>query len=177
MNYLIFAVLGYLAGSLLPERLIPGEKSGEKRRFAISLLDVLLGFLPVFAAGFFLDQTHPGFILVMLAPAFGHGHPLLQKWEPVHLLAIAAGSMAGLIPLWQPVALLAVAVVLFFRVIRIDPYIFRILAVFLSVTAVSFLLLGAEVVSWGCLFLTYFTASQELENYQGEKIRIRLLPR
>ena len=176
MWYLIFAVIGYLAGSLIPQRMISRKKSGH-RQILVCIVDGALGFLPVFTEGFFLDQAHPGFVLVMLAPVFGRSHPFLQRRGTEHLLAVAFGSLAGLIPVWQPVMLLAVATVLFFRVLRIDPYIFRMLAMFLSVSLICFLLMGTEVVSWGCLFLTYFVAVQELEEYQGEKITVQVLPR
>ena len=177
MKYLIFAVAGYLAGSLIPERIIPREKEGRSRQLLVWALDAVLGFLPVFVGGFFLDKAHPGFILTLLAPAFGRAHPFLQRWQSGHLLALALGSLAGLLPLWQPVVLLAAAAALFFRVIRFDPYVFRVLAVFLVAAGGSFLLLGTEVVSWGCLFLTYYAAGQELEGYQGEKITVSFLPR
>ena len=81
MKYLIFAVAGYLAGSLIPERIIPREKEGRSRQLLVWALDAVLGFLPVFVGGFFLDKAHPGFILTLLAPAFGRAHPFLQRWQ------------------------------------------------------------------------------------------------
>lgn len=175
MRYLIFAAVGYLAGSLLFERLLEGKE--DKKTAAAWILSGLMGFLPVFAAGFFLDKGHPGFILTILAPAFGHSRSLFWRGGGERILATSLGSLLGLMPVWQPFAALAVSAALFFLAVEISPYIFRILAVFLLPAAICFLFLGPEVISWGCVFLAYLAASRELEGYRGERLTVRLVSR
>ena len=169
MNYVISGIVGYLAGSVIVSRFLKGDR---KKEILAAALTVLEGFLPVFAAGFFLDKTHPGFLITILAPAFGRAHPFLQKRGEESEVLLSLGILLGLLPVWQPVLFMSIGVIFLFG--KLTPDLYSVILIF-GLTAVgSFLFLGTEIVSWGCLFLTYFAINQELFTYEGEKAQFQL---
>ena len=98
MKYLLWAVIGYLAGGLLFARIIPrlfrgidvtvksdDGNPGAANAFryagtAVGVLTLLFelakGALPVFFAAHVLDAGSPAFALVLAAPCLGHAFPL-----------------------------------------------------------------------------------------------------
>lgn len=107
-------------------------------------LDMLKGFLPVFAATHLLDYKNLLFSLVIAAPVIGHAVAPLCKCSGGKCIATSFGVFLGALPASGIVFLLAGLFLLFSTAIKINPHRLRSLVTF------SFLFLGSVIM----LFVT-----------------------
>lgn len=144
-QYLFFAVIGYIAGSILYSYLFVKIFCG-KNIFEISkdcnpgtanafmhgnflvgtitlIFDLAKGFLPVFWAKSVLDVTNIWFALVMIAPLLGHCFPVWHSFNGGKGIAVSFGICLGIIPYnYLPLLLLCFFYIFFSVVIKISPH-------------------------------------------------------
>ncbi len=143
MNYIFFALTGYVIGSMLFSYRLPllfkgidvREKSqdhnpGVYNAFKYSgvptgvvclMLDVLKGALPVMAAVRFCDPWSLAFAAVLSAPVLGHAFSLFHRFSGGKAIAVSFGVLIGLFPRLYPLAAQCVFFILFSTVIVIRP--------------------------------------------------------
>lgn len=131
MSYLLYALAGYLSGSVLYSYEIPKVFCGidicargkdhnpgaaNVFRYAGPLpgtvcvaLDLLKGFLPVAIAVQRLTPDSPWFGLVLAAPVLGHAYPLYYGLRGGgKAIAVSFGALLGLLPDLTPALILAI---------------------------------------------------------------------
>ena len=196
MKYLLWAVIGYLAGGLLFARIIPrlfrgidvtvksdDGNPGAANAFryagtAVGVLTLLFelakGALPVFFAAHVLDAGSPAFALVLAAPCLGHAFPLGRPGQGGKAIAAAFGALLGLLPLWQPLILLAGLYIFFSVVVVVSPHLFRSILTFGLFAAGCFFLALPWPVAAGCCVIAATVICKHFLKYKGEKPVLRL---
>lgn len=159
-SIILFALLGYLSGSVLYARVFAGlfhkgdvaERSrdhnpGTANAFSYGgfwcgtltlVCDLAKGFVPVF---WFAHYACPGYeelplaALVLAAPVVGHAFPVFHRFRGGKGIAATFGVLLGLFPLWQPAVLLAALFLLFSVAFRIVPHLQRTFVVYVGTLA------------------------------------------
>ena len=199
MSYLLYALAGYLSGSVLYSYEIPKVFCGidicaqakdhnpgaaNVFRYAGPLpgavcvaLDLLKGFLPVAIAVQRLTPHSPWFGLVLAAPVLGHAYPLYYGLRGGgKAIAVSFGALLGLLPDLTPALILAIYYLFFSLVAVIDPHFYR--------SVITFTLFGATIALWlatppytiGCVLISVVVIRRHFARYEGEKPSVHLGP-
>lgn len=202
---LMFAVLGYLSGSVLYARLAlalfgkrdalenscdrnPGTANAfQYGGFGCGVLtlagDLGKGFLPVAAylAGL-MDETFapdaaPWLIVpVLVAPVLGHIFSCLYHFRGGKGIAVTFGCLLGLAPDLMPALVLAGAFIFFSTMIRISPDFYRTIAAYLAAAIVLGLLHPYAPVQVAFYVMTGLVCYRlHCSDEEREKLRIHLL--
>lgn len=156
MRTLIFALAGYLSGSVLYARVFAklfkknhifemssDHNPGTSNAFQYGgfwcgsftlICDLLKGFLPVFLYMIYIrPDPHDwlSFSLVMAAPVIGHAFPIFYRFRGGKGIAVTFGCLFGLLPVWQPLAALALFFIFFSVILRITPHYHRTLIAYI----------------------------------------------
>lgn len=142
---LLFALLGYLSGSVLYARVYAAlcgvqdaSLSGEDHnpgaanafqyggfRYGLFVLvgDIFKALIPVALYFHLVDfaPEDPWLGLVIAAPVIGHIFPIFWHFHGGKGIAATFGSLLGIFPVWQPAILLAVLFITFVVIIKIRP--------------------------------------------------------
>ena len=178
-GYLICILVGFLSGSIMFSQILPQliqEKDigavsddhnpgatnvfincGAAMGFTCLLLDMGKGFLPVFLACQFLDQSNLLFGLVLAAPVLGHAIAPFQHFHGGKCIATSFGVMIALLPI-SPIGLVLAGIyILFSTLIKISPNRIRSLLVFGLFGIISFVHLvrvGKYSIALGCVVIS-----------------------
>lgn len=201
---IMYAILGYLSGSVLFARVFSrvfrkegmlensrDRNPGTANAFlyggfwcgALTLAgDLLKGFLPVFL---FLRSGVPehahAFLggLVIAAPVIGHGFPVFFGFRGGKGITVSFGCLLGMLPLWKPVTFLALFFIFFSVVFRITPHYHRTLAAYLCALAAVLCMGGGDVVravKAGFFMITLTVCARLLLSKEAkEKMGVKLL--
>ncbi len=148
LSTLVFAIFGYMSGSLLFARYFsdlfcgrdvtadtPDKNPGTYNAYtyggfwcgALTLIcDLLKGFLPVFLFIRLSGKTL-GLVLVMVAPVLGHIFPIWHKFSGGKGIAVSFGCLLGLAPDFRPVLILALTYLMFSFVFKVNPHFYRLI--------------------------------------------------
>lgn len=196
--YILFIVSGFLSGSILYSVLIaklvygvdiithsedgnPGaanvfKYTDIKCGIIAMVLDILKGFIPVYAAAIYLDMSSLYFIPVMLAPVLGHVLAPLFKWRGGKAIAVSFGCLLGLIPGSYIVFALAIILFFFTFVIRIRPNSLRCMVSY-SLFLIHSLLFGGYIsLRLGCAMLAAIVVAKHIMAYKHSKPEIHIIP-
>lgn len=175
-QYLLYAVMGYISGSILfgyeLPRLFRGvdvrEMSedgnpGTYNAFVcggifcgiVTLLAELgKGFWPVALCMRRLGCGSLPFAAVMAAPVLGHAFSVFHRGTGGKAIAVSFGVLLGLLPGWIPLALLIACFLFFSLVWPIKDHGRRTVAAFLCFAAAGVFLIRQKPVLLGCLLMT-----------------------
>lgn len=170
MPYLIFALLGYVSGSILYSRLLPSHFRNADIRlisddgnpgagnvfknFGAALgvpclaCDILKGTIPVSLCLQCLEWDHPLFALVMATPVLGHA----KKGKAI---AVSFGVLIGLLPFSMMVFYLVIPFLCFSIFLRINPHAWRVIASFLCFFAASLAYVPLFSLQLGAFLITF----------------------
>ena len=194
-RYALFALAGYLSGSILFAYWIPrlmlridtAEVSPDKnpgvfnafryagKRCGIPALacEILKGSLPVFLAAKSLDVWSLWFALVMAAPVLGHAFPVWHRFHGGKSIAVSFGVLVGLFPEAMPFLLLAGLYIFFSVALIIDTHLWRSIAVFDLFGAAAILLVAAPGLRLGCLAISLLVSAKHFARREGEALSVR----
>lgn len=152
----IFAIAGYLCGSVLFARLAiwlfrrpdiikssKDENPGAANAFqyggvfcGIFVLcgDLLKGFLPVYGYQIIRETGEAPLLLalVLAAPVIGHAFPIFFRFRGGKGIAVTFGCLLGLFPVCLPVAIFALLFIFFSVVLRIKPHFYRTIVTYIA---------------------------------------------
>lgn len=120
-------------------------------------LDILKGFLPVFAAARFFNVDDFRFALAMAAPVAGHAVGIFRGFRGGKGIAASFGSLAGLIPESFMMFMLAGIYIIFSTLLKINPNRRRSVVTYLVFAAVSCGVMsfyGRFAMAAGCLLIS-----------------------
>lgn len=120
-------------------------------------LDMLKGFVPVFAAYLIFGISSVQFAAVMFMPVLGHACSMFNHFKGGKCIATAFGVLIGCMPASYIVFLLAGLYILFSVFIKINPHRIRSILTFLLFGIISFPLLIAHrktSVALGCALIS-----------------------
>lgn len=202
LYYLLFAVFGYLLGSILfaPAfgRLLkkdiysgsndknPGTANAFKEGgFLCGLLtlvcDVGKGILPVALCLHFMSRENIavneiGMSLVLFSPVLGHMFPIYSDFKGGKGIAVTFGVLLGFLPRLYPAFIIAIFFVLLSVVIVIRPDFYKTLLVYLCVTISYFIYAPFPGLRLGFLLITIFVYIRfHLSEEKREKIEVSFL--
>lgn len=197
LSYLLFTVTGFLSGSILYSVLIarifcgidiitdsedgnPGAtnvfKYANVTCGVIALvLDILKGFIPVYAAAVYLDIKSLYFIPVLAAPVLGHALAPLFKWHGGKAIAVSFGCMLGMIPNSYLVFLLALFLIIFTFILQIKPNSLRCMVSYLLFLFSSFFVGGPLSIRFGCALIASIVIIRHLIAYEHTKIEMHII--
>ena len=199
-NAILFAVLGYLSGSVFYSQVAcrlfhvpdvthhtadhnPGVYNAFVNggpgvgTFALAG-DLLKGALPVFlwrlsVPGWRMDPWLP---LVLAAPVIGTLFPVFRHFSGGKGIASCFGVLLGIIPEWTPVLLLAVSFLVFSLVIVVDSHYFRTLAAFAGWVALCALVPMEREIMIGCQIIAVAVlANLALKREEAGVLEVHLL--
>lgn len=161
MSYLLYALAGYLSGSVLYSYEIPKVFCG------IDICARGKDHNPGTANVFRYAGPLPGAVCVAL--------DLLKGFLPV-AIAVSFGALLGLLPDLTPALILAIYYLFFSLVAVIDPHFYR--------SVITFTLFGATVALWlatpsytiGCVLISVVVIRRHFARYGGEKPSVHLGP-
>lgn len=195
MGYILFALAGYLSGSILYAYLLPKwfcniditqhskdknpgtanafEFAGINIGILVVVCELAKAFLPVFLAKRVLDIGDPMFALVIAAPVFGHAFPFWCITKGGKSIAASFGTLLGLLPTqYMPVLILAICYILFSIIIIIRPHIYRSIVTYMIFSILSFFMVDvASIVIASCL-ISAVVIFKHLKRYDGERFQV-----
>lgn len=152
MTYLIFALFGYLSGSIMYSQLLPSllkhvniaalsddgnpgagnvfKQLGPSMGIPCLICDIFKGTIPVALCLHYLSWEHPFFALVLAAPVLGHA----KKGKAI---AVSFGVLIGLLPFSMIVFYLVIPFLFFSILVRINPHAWRVILSFLCFLAAT----------------------------------------
>lgn len=173
--YGVYAVAGYVSGSVLYACLLPrwlcriditalsdDHNPGTANAFVhagipvgilVLIAELGKGFWPVWLAARVLDTETLWFALVLAAPVVGHAFPFWGVCRGGKAIAVSFGALLGLWPQYRPVAALAGLYLFFSLVVRIRPNSYRSSVTFLGLVVLTFVLVDSAAVVIGCLLI------------------------
>lgn len=201
--YFIFAIIGYLIGSILFARIfgfifkrrdiITGTKDQNpgtanaflQGGFFCGLLtlvcDVLKGFLPVFLC-VRLEQMQNrqtiefGLALVLLSPVLGHIFPLFYHFHGGKGIATTFGCLLGMFPNIYGAQALAFSFIFLSLIVRVTPHFFRTIGAFLLTLPVIFFTKERLALRLGFLLITLFVlVRMYLSKEEKEACKVKVL--
>lgn len=140
------------------------------------VLDILKGFVPVYAASAYLDIQNLFFIPVLIAPVLGHALAPLFKWHGGKAIAVSFGCMLGLIPNSYLVFLLAFFLIIFTFILQIKPNSLRCMISYLLFLFCSLFLGGPISIRFGCALIASIVIIKHLMAYEHKKVEIHIIP-
>lgn len=191
MNYLIFAVLGYLSGSVLYAYYLslwlrgiditadaadgnPGvfncvAHAGKPIGLTALVCDLLKGALPVLLAVHMVDPGQWPFALVLAAPVAGHAFSIFRRFDGGKAITVTFGVTAGLLPMWLPLALLASSYLFFTLIVKVKPNRCRSIIAFLCFGMGIAVWMFGTPVSLGCILASVIVVARHWEPEEGEE--------
>lgn len=176
VSSIIFAVIGYLSGSLLFARYFGSaiakkditHQSADKNPGAFNAFryggiacgtataaaDMLKGFAPIFIYRMFFAQTPWGIAVVLAAPVIGHCFSAYHKFKGGKGISVTFGSLLGLAPDLITVSVLGVIFIIFSTIIKITPHAYRTLLSYLLAALVLPFVIHNTAVYIGYLIIT-----------------------
>ncbi|MBO5214383.1 MAG: glycerol-3-phosphate acyltransferase [Clostridia bacterium] len=143
IQYLLFALWGFLSGSILFCKRIPKKvkgidicalsKDGNPGTANVFvhcgiplgtvclLLELFKGFAPTFAATMLLGSHHYAFVLVVVAPALGHAIAPFDRFKGGKCIAVIFGILLGTVTETWTGWILVGLYLLFFAIVRLKP--------------------------------------------------------
>lgn len=141
--YLLFALWGFLSGSILFCKWIPKwvkgidicalSKDGNPGTANVFvhcgipmgivclLLELFKGFAPAFVATMLLGSNHPAFVFVLIAPALGHAVAPFDRFHGGKCIAVIFGVLLGTVTETWTGWILVGLYLFFFAVVRLKP--------------------------------------------------------
>lgn len=199
-NAILFALLGYLSGSVFYSQVAcrlfhvqdvttdaadhnPGVYNafvnGGLAVGAFALAgDLLKGALPVFLWRLFTPdwQMDPALPLVLAGPVLGTLFPLFRHFSGGKGIAVCFSVLLGLVPVWDPVLLLAACFIFFSVVIVVDSHYFRTLATFVCfLFGVSFLSIERPIVLSCQVIALVILVNLALKRQEAGALEVHLL--
>ena len=174
--YLIFALLGYLSGSVLYAYWLPKlichvdvctesvdgnpgaanafQYGGITVGMAVLLMELLKGALPVYFSLKYVSTGQHLFALVMAAPVIGHAFPFSRHVRGGKSIAVSFGVLLGFYPDMRPVLLLALFYIIFSVILVIRPHFYRSIVTFAVFCASVFIMTGNNAFTIGCMVVS-----------------------
>ena len=168
-DYLLFALFGFLMGSVLYSYLLPKLLMGiditalsrDKNpgafnafQFANSIIgsiclamDILKGFIPIYLASRTLDVTRMWFALVIAAPVLGHAFSPWARCKGGKAIAVTFGVLLGMYRYSMSFLFLALLLIFLTFVLQIQPHSLRMIVSMAIFALTSELILLRMVVS------------------------------
>ncbi|HWT27051.1 MAG TPA: glycerol-3-phosphate acyltransferase [Mobilitalea sp.] len=198
IRYIIYALIGFLSGSILYSHLItkllysvditqvsddgnPGSsnvfKYVDMKCGIISLLlDILKGIIPIYIAVQNLDTMNPFFALVLAAPVLGHALSPFLHFHGGKAIAVSFGCLLGLIPNSFIVFVLAILFILFSYIVSIKPDRLRSIIVFLLFAIYCFFI-KAEIttIRYGCILIATVVIYKHIRAYDHTKKEFHII--
>ena len=196
LPYIVYALLGYVSGSLLfawiiPKYLLhmditqkPGDhnpgtfnvfaQAGAAAGILVLVLELAKGALPVLAASRVLPVNRWGFGLVMAAPVLGHAFPFWRIKGGGKAIAVSFGVLLGLWPNLHPLGLLVLCYLFFSLVVVVEPHLHRSILTYGCVALLTLLLLPRGGITLGVLLVSGIVILRHGMQYQGEKFSVHL---
>lgn len=187
LPYIVYALLGYVSGSLLfawiiPKYLLhmditqkPGDhnpgtfnvfaQAGAAAGILVLVLELAKGALPVWAASRVLPVNRWGFGLVMAAPVLGHAFPFWRIKGGGKAIAVSFGVLLGL---------LVICYLFFSLVVVVEPHLHRSILTYGCVALLTLLLLPRGGITLGVLLVSGIVILRHGMQYQGEKFSVHL---
>ena len=162
IQYLIFALIGYLSGSVLYAKVwgyvftggditvgTSDKNPGTFNAFANGgiicgsltvICDLLKGIIPVYLCLHIVDQYVGNEILmalVLCAPIMGHIFPIFHKFKGGKGIAVTFGSLLGFAPDFRPALLLAIVFIVFAVIFIIKPNYYKTMVTFVLSALIS----------------------------------------
>ncbi len=196
LKYLLFAISGFISGSVMYSYLIPKHFceidtveqgsdhnpgatnamrcAGTKIGILCLLLDIAKGFVPVFVAKSFLDINYSLFALVIVAPVIGHAFSPLMKFRGGKAIAASCGVLGALLPDSFAIIWLLLIMTVFSLVIVVKPDSLRMIVSMLVLIAVSFATNDVLPVKVAVISVSAIVILKHFMNYGDEKKAVRL---
>lgn len=188
--YLLFALIGYLSGSILfalyvPKLLFnkdivalskdnnPGTANAVKicgipTGMVCLICEIAKGFLPVSAALLYVNTDTILFALVMAAPVVGHIFPVFNKCRGGKGIAVSFGVLFGLIPHSYMAIALAAIYIFFSLVLVVRPHSSRSVCTFVCFAFTSLLFGESLSIILGCFTMSALVSYRHLvKNSKG----------
>lgn len=143
IHYLLFALWGFLSGSILFCKWIPKKVKGIDicslskdgnpgtanvfihcgipMGMVCLLLELFKGFAPTFAATMLLGSHRFAFVLVVVAPALGHAIAPFDRFKGGKCIAVIFGILLGTVTETWTGWILVGLYILFFAIVRLKP--------------------------------------------------------
>ncbi len=197
LKYLLFALAGYVSGSIMYSYLIPKlfcgvdiVKEGEDHNPGMTnvmrcvsvklgvlclLLDVAKGFAPVFLAKLYVpDFKNMLFALVIAAPVLGHAFTPILKFKGGKAIATSYGVLLALIPDSFIVLRMAIITAIFSLIIIVKPDSLRVIISMFIFAVSNFFFHDTMSFVIGSLLVSATVILKHLMNYGNEKFKISL---
>jgi glycerol-3-phosphate acyltransferase PlsY len=138
-------------------------------------LDIFKGLGSVLAASLLADVYSPLFILVVIAPIFGHALGLFNRFHGGKCIATSFGVTAGLLPVsFVPFTLLALLYIFFAAILNIKPHKVCSIIVYSLFAVASLVILcvqGYVSAGMGCLGIGIIAVIKHLDLFQEERVK------
>ena len=197
--YLLWALIGYLSGSVMYAYWIPrlfcgvdtvqssdDGNPGAANAFHLAgvpvgilalCCDLLKGAVPVYLAVRALGLGRPWFALVLVSPVAGHAFPVLNGFRGGKAIAVSFGALLGLSPVLQPFLALAAAYLTFSLLFVVEPHLWRSVVTFCVFAMDNLFFAPCPAVGLGCVAISLLVMLRHGMAYRGERIRVSWLGR
>ena len=197
IKYLLFALAGFVSGSIMYSYLIPKlfcgvdiVKEGEDHNPGMTnvmrcvsvklgilclVLDVAKGFVPVFLAKLYVpDYKSMLFALIIAAPVLGHAFTPILKFKGGKAIATSSGVLLALIPDSFMVLRMAIITAIFSLIIIVKPDSLRVIISMFIFAVCNFFFHDTLSFVIGSLLVSATVILKHFMNYGNEKVKISL---
>ena len=197
IKYLLFALAGFVSGSIMYSYLIPKlfcgvdiVKEGEDHNPGMTnvmrcvsvklgilclVLDVAKGFVPVFLAKLSVpDYKSMLFALIIAAPVLGHAFTPILKFKGGKAIATSYGVLLALIPDSFMVLRMAIITAIFSLIIIVKPDSLRVIISMFIFAVCNFFFHDTLSFVIGSLLVSATVILKHFMNYGNEKVKISL---
>ncbi|MGN0544471.1 MAG: glycerol-3-phosphate acyltransferase [Acutalibacteraceae bacterium] len=197
IKYLLFALAGFVSGSIMYSYLIPKlfcgvdiVKEGEDHNPGMTnvmrcvsvklgilclVLDVAKGFVPVFLAKLYVpDYRNMLFALIIAAPVLGHAFTPILKFKGGKAIATSYGVLLALIPDSFMVLRMAIITAIFSLIIIVKPDSLRVIISMFIFAVCNFFFHDTLSFVIGSLLVSATVILKHFMNYGNEKVKISL---
>ncbi len=197
IKYLLFALAGFVSGSIMYSYLIPKlfcgvdiVKEGEDHNPGMTnvmrcvsvklgilclVLDVAKGFVPVFLAKLYVpDYKSMLFALIIVAPVLGHAFTPILKFKGGKAIATSYGVLLALIPDSFMVLRMAIITAIFSLIIIVKPDSLRVIISMFIFAVCNFFFHDTLSFVIGSLLVSATVILKHFMNYGNEKVKISL---
>lgn len=197
IKYLLFALAGFVSGSIMYSYLIPKlfcgvdiVKEGEDHNPGMTnvmrcvsvklgilclVLDVAKGSVPVFLAKLYVpDYRNMLFALIIAAPVLGHAFTPILKFKGGKAIATSYGVLLALIPDSFMVLRMAIITAIFSLIIIVKPDSLRVIISMFIFAVCNFFFHDTLSFVIGSLLVSATVILKHFMNYGNEKVKISL---
>lgn len=194
---ILFSIIGYLSGSLLPARFFskkfcgrdvtedsPDKNPGTFNAFtyggfwcgALTLIcDLLKSFLPVFLY-LRVAEKGIGLIFVMVSPVLGHIFPIFHKFDGGKGIAASFGVLLGLAPDMRPVMILGAMYLLYSFVFKVTPHFYRLVLTYSTMVVLVGLIRPGAAVVIGCVVVSAAVIFKLIVKFDAADDKMKITP-